>query len=175
MGKVSKKNPAKFQDKLMTQWEAVFLPESAPAWPHLKEGIATAWLPVDTWSCTVSDERTLSADSLAPGGSWPYIWKRPLLQAPVLFIRSNLFKDILHFFKVSVHGVECGLFCPHCSRLYVVTCWDFSSAINIQTDMNFYWGTIESHWGKREIKALHTSVPDKTDAHIARMYCSGSA
>lgn len=89
-GKSSKQSPEKFQDRLMTQYEAVFLPESAPARPHLKEAWLRAQpLPGCLWthgSCTVSDERTPSADSLAPGVSWVDIWKEPLLLAQVLFI-----------------------------------------------------------------------------------------
>lgn len=38
LGKFPKQSPAKLQDGLVTQWEAVFLPESDRAWPHLKEG-----------------------------------------------------------------------------------------------------------------------------------------
>lgn len=60
LGKLAKQKPAKFQASLMTQEEAVFLPESAPsARPHLRlspaKSPATAQLPVDTWAlCCLS-------------------------------------------------------------------------------------------------------------------------
>lgn len=136
----------------MTQREAAFLPESASAGPHLRlstaKSAAAGQPPVDTGPCAVSDERTLSADSLAPGASWLDIWKGG---SSSFIYPKRLLEAVLHFFKASGRREESSLaYSVHVTAACAGTCWGFRPVSNTRTDMNFHGGATEDCSGKQE-------------------------